>query len=229
MCGRFVASTPVSTLASVFDADIGDVDLRPSWNVAPTSRIAGIREAGDCRRLDTFVWGLMPSWRRSAGASSPLINARAESVTDKPSFRNLVPTQRCVVPMTGYYEWLTTKEVKRKIPFFITRRDGSPLAVAGLWDAADTDSDGYPRACVITVAANPQLAQIHDRMPAVLEGEALDAWLDGDTVEAVAALASLPDGILDAVEVSTKVNSVRNNDPSNIEAVAGQLPDSLFD
>ena len=77
--------------------------------------------------------------------------------------------------MTGYYEWLTTKEVKRKIPFFITRRDGSPLAVAGLWDAADTDSGGYPRACVITVAANPQLAQIHDRMPAVLQGEALDA------------------------------------------------------
>lgn len=229
MCGRFVASTPVSTLASVFDAELGEVDLRPSWNVAPTSRIAGVRVAGAHRRVDTFVWGLMPSWRRSAGASSPLINARAESVTEKPSFRNLVPAHRCVVPMTGYYEWLTTKEAKRKIPYFISRRDGAPLGVAGLWDAADAESGGYPRACVITVAANPQLAEIHDRMPAVLEGDSIDAWLEGGTLEAVAALTPLRDGVLEAFEVSTKVNTVRNNDPSNIDAVAGQLPDSLFD
>jgi len=229
MCGRFVASTPVSTLATVFDADVGDVDLRPSWNVAPTGRIAGIREVDGSRRLDTFVWGLMPAWRRSAGSSSPLINARAESVTEKPSFRNLVPSRRCVVPMTGYYEWLTTKEAKRKIPYFISRRDGSPLGVAGLWDTGDPDSGGYPRACVITVAANPHLAEIHDRMPAVVEGATLEAWLEGDVVEAVAALSSLGDGILEAVEVSTRVNSVRNNDPTNIEPVSSQLPDSLFD
>ncbi|MFM8388267.1 MAG: SOS response-associated peptidase [Actinomycetota bacterium] len=229
MCGRFVASTPVSTLASVFDADVGEVDLRPSWNVAPTSRIAGIRDVGGSRRFDTFVWGLMPAWRRSAGSSSPLINARAESVTEKPSFRNLVPGHRCVVPMTGYYEWLTTKEAKRKIPYFISRRDGLPLAVAALWDSADADSGGYPRACIITVAANPRLAEIHDRMPAVLEGDTLAAWLEGDTAVAVSVLASLGDEILEPVEVSTKVNTVRNNDPTNIEPVSGQLPDSLFD
>lgn len=131
--------------------------------------------------------------------------------------------------MTGYYEWLTTKEVKRKIPYFISRRDGGPLAVAGLWDAGDETSGGYSRACVITVAANAQLAEIHDRMPAVLTGETLEAWLEGDMAEAVSVLESLGDGVLHAVEVSTKVNSVRNNDPSNIEPVAGQLPDSLFD
>ncbi|MFM7411077.1 MAG: SOS response-associated peptidase [Actinomycetota bacterium] len=229
MCGRFVASTPVSTLASVFDADVGEVDLRPSWNVAPTSRIAGIRDVAGSRRFDKFVWGLMPAWRRSAGSSSPLINARAESVTEKPSFRNLVPGHRCVVPMTGYYEWLTTKEAKRKIPYFISRRDGLPLAVAALWDSADADSGGNPRACIITVAANPRLAEIHDRMPAVLEADTMAAWLEGDTAEAVSVLASLGDGILEPVEVSTKVNSVRNNDPTNIEPVSGQLPDSLFD
>lgn len=227
MCGRFVASTPVSTLASVFDAEVGEVELRPSWNVAPTTRIAGIREVDGRRRIDTFVWGLMPAWRRSS--PTPLINARAESVTDKPSFRHLVPAHRCVVPMTGYYEWLTTREAKRKIPYFISRRDGAPLAVAGLWDAGDETSGGYPRACVITVAANAHLADIHDRMPAVLTGETLEAWLEGDTSEAVSVLESLGDGVLHAVEVSTKVNSVRNNDPSNIEPVAGQLPDSLFD
>ena len=229
MCGRFVASTPVSTLASVFDADVGEVDLRPSWNVAPTSRIVGIRDVGGTRRIDTFVWGLRPAWRQSAGALSVLINARAESVTEKPSFRNLVAGHRCVLPMTGYYEWLTTREAKRKIPYFISRRDGLPLAVAALWDAADADSGGHPRACVITIAANPRLAEIHDRMPAVLSGDALTAWLGADTAGAVAVLASSCDGVLEPVEVSTKVNSVRNNDPTNIDAVAGQLPDTLFD
>lgn len=131
--------------------------------------------------------------------------------------------------MTGYYEWLTTREAKRKIPYFISRRDGVPLAVAGLWDAGDESSGDYPRACVITVAANTHLAEIHDRMPAVLTDDTLEAWLEGDTVEAVSVLESLGDGVLHAVEVSTKVNSVRNNDPSNIEPVSGQLPDSLFD
>lgn len=227
MCGRFVASTPASTLATVFDAEPGDVQLRPSWNVAPTTRIAGIRDVEGRRRIDTFVWGLMPAWRRTA--PTPLINARAESVTEKPSFRHLVPGHRCVVPMTGYYEWLTTKEAKRKIPYFISRRDGNPLAVAGLWAAGDETSDGFPRACVITVAANSELSEIHDRMPAVLTAETLEAWLEGDEPEAVSVLASLGEGVLHAVEVSTKVNSVRNNDPSNVDAVSGQLPDSLFD
>jgi putative SOS response-associated peptidase YedK len=134
-----------------------------------------------------------------------------------------------VVPMTGYYEWLTTKEAKRKIPYFISRRDGDPVAVAALWSSGDEASGGYPRACIITVAANAQLAEIHDRMPAVLTGDSLEAWLEGDTDEAVSVLAPLVEGVLEAVEVSTRVNSVRNNDPENIERVVGQLPDSLFD
>ena len=227
MCGRFVASTPVSTLASVFDAEPKGVELRSSWNVAPTNRIAGIRDIDGRRLIDTYVWGLMPTWRKSS--STPLINARAESVTEKPSFRHLVPAHRCVVPMTGYYEWLTTKEAKRKIPYFISRRDGDPVAVAGLWSSGDEASGGYPRACIITVAANEQLAEIHDRMPAVLTGDSLEAWLEGDADEAVSVLAPLGEGVLEAVEVSTRVNSVRNNDPENIERVVGQLPDSLFD
>ena len=227
MCGRFVASTPVSTLASVFDAEPNGVELRPSWNVAPTNRIAGIRDIDGRRLIDTYVWGLMPTWRKSS--STPLINARAESVTEKPSFRHLVPAHRCVVPMTGYYEWLTTKEAKRKIPYFISRRDGDPVAVAALWSSGDEASGGYPRACIITVAANAQLAEIHDRMPAVLTGDSLEAWLEGDTDEAVSVLEPLGEGVLEAVEVSTRVNSVRNNDPENIERVVGQLPDSLFD
>lgn len=229
MCGRFVASTPVSNLATIFDADPDEVNLRPSWNVAPTSRIAGLWMKDDHRALDTFVWGLMPKWRSAKGAAAPLINARAESVAEKPSFRNLVPQQRCVIPMTGYYEWLTAKEAKRKIPFFISRSDGLPVAAAGLYDAADEHSGGYRRACIITVAANERLSEVHDRMPAVLEGDALTAWLEGDTAEALSVLVSAPNASLRAYEVSTKVNSVRNNDESNVAPIESQLPQSLFD
>ena len=219
----------MSDLATIFDAEPTEMNLRPSWNVAPTSRIAGLLMRDDHRVLDTFVWGLMPRWRSAKGASAPLINARAESVAEKPSFRGLVPGQRCVIPMTGYYEWLTAKEAKRKIPYFISRTDGQPVAAAGLYDSADADSGGYPRACIITVAANNRLAEVHDRMPAVLEGDALVAWLEGDTAEALAVLRSAPDESLRAYEVSTKVNSVRNNDESNIESIESQLPQSLFD
>ena len=183
----------------------------------------------DHRRIDTFVWGLMPKWRASKGAAAPLINARAESVAEKPSFRNLVPGNRCVIPMTGYYEWLTAKEAKRKIPYFIRRGDGTPVAAAGLFDIADEQSGGHPRACIITVAANARLSEVHDRMPAVLEGDALLAWLEGDTAEALSVLKSAPDESLYAIEVSTKVNSVRNNDESNIEPIESQLPRSLFE
>jgi putative SOS response-associated peptidase YedK len=181
------------------------------------------------RRIDTFVWGLMPKWRASRGAATPLINARAESVAEKPSFRNLVPGNRCVIPMTGYYEWLTAKEAKRKIPYFIRRADGAPVAAAGLFDIADDQSGGYPRACIITVAANQRLAEVHDRMPAVLEGEALVAWLEGDTHEALSVLVPAHVDTLYATEVSTKVNSVRNNDASNIEPIESQLPRTLFE
>ena len=229
MCGRFVASTPVSNLATIFDAEPGEVHLRPSWNVAPTSRIAGLVMHEDHRVLDTFVWGLMPKWRSVKGAAAPLINARAESVAEKPSFRNLVPRQRCIIPMTGYYEWLTAKEAKRKIPFFISRTDGMPVAAAGLYDAPDDESGGYPRACIITVAANQRLSEVHDRMPAVLEGDALVAWLEGDLPEALSVLRPAPDSSLRAYEVSTKVNSVRNNDESNVTPIESQLPQSLFD
>lgn len=229
MCGRFVATSPLSKVAETFATDSPEFALRPSWNVAPTTVVAGIVQSGSRRHLDRFVWGLMPAWRTRHGAGSPLINARAETIDEKPSFRHLVPRQRCVVPMDGYYEWLTTKEAHRKIPYYITRRDSSLLAVAGLWDEVDERSGGLRRLCIATVAANPELAEIHDRMPAVLEGDAIAEWLDGDPEAAVDLLVPAESGVLTAVEVSTRVNAVKNNDASNIEPVESQTPPSLFD
>ena len=229
MCGRFVATAPLSKVAETFATESPEFTLRASWNVAPTTVVAAVVQDGAHRRIDRFVWGLMPAWRTKQGAGSPLINARAETIDEKPSFRNLVPRQRCIVPMDGYYEWLTTKEAHRKIPYYITRSDTSLLAVAGLWDSADERSGGLRRVCIATVAANPELAAIHDRMPAVLEGDAIAEWLDGDAESAVELLVPAEPGMLHAVEVSTKVNSVKNNDVSNVEPVESQTPPSLFD
>lgn len=229
MCGRFVATSPLSKVAETFATEKPDFALRPSWNVAPTTVVAGIVHDGERRIIDRFVWGLMPAWRTRQGAVAPLINARAETIDEKPSFRNLVPGQRCIVPMDGYYEWLTTKEAHRKIPYYITRADSSLLAVAGLWDVADERSGGLRRLCIATVAANPELAEIHDRMPAVLEGDAIEEWLDGDPKAAVDLLAPALSGALRAVEVSTRVNSVKSNDASNVDPVESQTPPSLFD
>jgi putative SOS response-associated peptidase YedK len=229
MCGRFVATSPLSKVAQTFATDAAGFTLRPSYNVAPTTVVAAVVQDGSQRRIDRFVWGLMPAWRVKHSVSAPLINARAETIDEKPSFRHLVPKQRCVVPMDGYYEWLTTRDAHRKIPFFITRTDSSLLAVAGLWDHADDKSGGLRRQCIATVAANAELAEIHDRMPAVLEGDAIGEWLDGDPESAVNLLVPAEPGRLWAREVSTRVNSVRNDDPTNIDPVESQTPPSLFD
>jgi putative SOS response-associated peptidase YedK len=229
MCGRFVATSPLSKVAETFATDEAGFTLRPSFNVAPTTVIAAIVQEGSRRRIDRFVWGLLPAWRSKLATSSPLINARAETIDEKPSFRHLVPRQRCIVPIDGYYEWLTTREAQLKIPFFVSHADSSLLAVAGLWDHPDDKSGGLRRLCIATVAANAELAGIHDRMPAVLEGDAIGEWLDGDPESAVDLLVPAKLGMLRAIEVSTRVNSVKNNDPSNINPVDTQTPPSLFD
>jgi putative SOS response-associated peptidase YedK len=229
MCGRFVATSPLSKVAETFATEDAEFMLRPSYNVAPTTVVAAVVQDGTHRRIDRFVWGLMPAWRTKQASSAPLINARAETIDEKPSFRHLVPRQRCIVPMDGYYEWLTTRDAHRKIPFYITRRDSSLLAVAGLWDHDDDKSGGLRRLCIATVAANAELAEIHDRMPAVLEGDAIGEWLDGDPESAVGLLVPAEPGRLGAREVSTRVNSVRYNDPTNIDPVESQTPPSLFD
>jgi putative SOS response-associated peptidase YedK len=229
MCGRFVATAPLTKVAEYFGAESPGFALRPNFNVSPTTVVAGVALSANRRHIDRFVWGLVPKWQKTRGHMAPLINARAESVVVKPSFRHLVPAHRCIVPMDGYYEWMTTKESQLKIPYYITRVDEAPVAVAGLWEEGDESTNGLPRLCIITVAANDKLAAIHDRMPAILQPSEVEDWLEGDVPEALHALHPSSEHLLGAREVSTRVNSVRNNDPSNIEEVETQLPPSLFD
>ncbi len=229
MCGRFVASTPVSALAEFFDAEVPSFETSANFNVAPTMPIVALRQNATGRHLDRFAWGLSMPGKVPGENRSPVINARAESITEKPTVRGLLAAHRCVVPVTGYFEWRTTKASKKKIPFYIHDPGGLPLALAGLWRPRTGSPLVEGEVCIVTVQANATLSAIHHRMPAVLEREEIDIWLYAQTPEALVVLDSAENNRLVAEQVSIRVNSVRNNDASNIEPVEEQLEPSLFD
>ena len=237
MCGRFVSSTPVSKLVEQFLVDEVKVDEHePNWNVAPTTEILAVAASKEgARRLGTFKWGLVPSWAKDPSIGNRMINLRAETVSEKPSFKRTLAKHRCVIPVDGFYEWKHMGKSRKKQPFFIRSRDGTVLALAGLWEAwkekdkAGDEDDDWLRTCsIITTTPNKLLAPIHDRMPVVLPPDAWDTWLDrdNDDVDALAALLQpAPDDLLELYPVGTDVNSVRNNGEQLVAPLEGHEPD----
>lgn len=233
MCGRFTSITPPDELARLFETAPPSPDVAehaPDYNVAPTTRVLGVAvDREGVRRLGRFHWGLVPSWAKDASGSARLINARSESIFDKPSFRQLVPHRRCLVPMDGFYEWRTVHETPPaarapKEPVYVTRRDGRPLAVAGIWSSwrADTTSPWLHTCCLITTAANETIAGVHDRMPVIVEPSDWAAWLDptnSNRADIESLMRPADDDVIVWRRVSTRVNSVRNNDPSLLDAI----------
>jgi putative SOS response-associated peptidase YedK len=224
MCGRFVATTAPSDLALLFDAVLDDPfaeQFRPNYNVAPTTQVLTLVNEASAERnvLRRAHWGLLPSWSKDRKRAASMINARSETLTEKPSFRNLVARHRCVVPVDGYYEWRTvgvaTGRKTPKRPYFIASPDARPLALAGLWTTwKDPERDGQlVRSCaIITTTPNERLAEIHDRMPCVLDGDDIDEWLVDETAPLHLLRTAAPDRLA-AHSVSAAVNSVRNNGP----------------
>ncbi|MFM8381715.1 MAG: SOS response-associated peptidase [Actinomycetota bacterium] len=231
MCGRFTSLTPQAELSAIFEAeevpaDGAEMAFRPNYNVAPTTSVLVVARSGDGhRRLGRMTWGLVPGWAKERRGSGH-INARAETVAEKPSFRPSIRTKRCLVPMDGYYEWRTVDVAASgpKRAVYVTRRDRRPLAVAGLWSTWTSPDEGVVRrtCCVITTAANPTLARVHDRMPAVIEADDWEAWLgEGHSADAelgpvLELLIPASDDVLTMVDVGPAVNAVRNNGPELI-------------
>ena len=226
MCGRFVLATPISELQRAFGfADAPN--LPPRYNVAPTQYVAVVTAAdGGGRALTAMRWGLVPFWAADPSVGARMINARGETVAEKPAFRVAFRQRRCLVPADGFYEWLVAGRAKR--PFLIRRKDRAPIAFAGLWEVWRGPKGGpaldppLRSVTIVTTAANDDLRHLHDRMPVILDAGGQAAWLDpAATVGTVAALVrAAPSGLLDAVAVSTRVNAVRNDDPSLIEPEA---------
>lgn len=227
MCGRFVSSSSPERIAAYFGADAAVESLGQNFNVAPTNDIYGVvADADGARAVQAFQWGLLPVWAKDRKVGYKMINARAETVAQKPAFKGVFRKHRCIVPMDGFYEWapgadggpLTKAGKPVKRPHFIHRIDGEPLAVAGLWSAWRDKADGADApwlhtASVITTSANTTMAAIHDRMPVLLPKAMWDIWLDplNDNIEMLSKLlVPAPDDVLTMHEVSTDVNNVRN-------------------
>jgi putative SOS response-associated peptidase YedK len=218
MCGRFVATATPAQLADYLHVDtIRTEALDPSWNVAPTDPVYAAAENREHQRqLGTYQWGLVPYWAKDAKGGARMINARAETLTSK--FRRTFERRRCLLPADGFYEWQKLDDGTKQ-PWFIQRADGAPMVFGGLWEVwkpeGATEEDEPLRTCsIITTAANELLARIHDRMPLVLNPQDFDRWLDRDLTDTDRLADLLVPGdprSFDLYEVSTQVNSVRNN------------------
>ena len=227
MCGRYTLHTEKEALAERFDFDPGDLaTLSPRYNVAPTQNVVVLRGGAE-RRVASFMrWGLVPSWAKTRAGLPQLINARSEGIASKPAFRAPLRRQRCLIPADGFYEWQApVPPGKRKIPHWIGLASSEVFAMAGLWSVwQPKDGEGAEplHSCVIlTAAANEAVHAIHERMPVILPRDAESAWLDpalDGNVEAILALLTpVAASALSAHPISTRVNSVRNDDPSLLE------------
>lgn len=225
MCSRYSLTSPPEAVRAYFE-HINEEAYPPRYNIAPTQPVAIVRNNHAGRRELALVrWGLIPSWVRDPGQFSTLINARAETAAEKPSFRGAMRHRRCLVPANAFYEWVGPAGAKR--PHMLRPVRGGPMAFAGLWEHwLGADGSEIDAMAILTVAANATTARVHDRMPAILRPEQFDAWLDvrpGRSDEVETMLAPAPDDLLEIAEVSQKLNNSRNEGPELQEIIEKML------
>jgi putative SOS response-associated peptidase YedK len=229
MCGRYASTLPPEQMAELFKL-LNSVESVPRYNIAPTQPIIAIWEESGRRHGHFARWGLVPRWVKDPREFPLLINARVETMAEKPAFRDALKHGRCIIPASGYYEWHTNPD-KSKQPYYITLADDRPMALAGLYATwVGPEGEEVDTVATITVPANGQLSAVHDRMPAILEGDAIEQWLDvrGVTAKAAYQLAlPLEDGMVKFHPVSTRVNSARDDDPGLIVEASVQKPEPV--
>jgi putative SOS response-associated peptidase YedK len=220
MCGRYTLKTPINGLAERFEIEEYPSSLYPSYNIAPTQEVAAVVEEDEKRKLEMFHWGLIPSWAKDPAIGNKMINARAETVSEKPSYRSAFKKRRCLILADGFYEWQKTDNGKQ--PYYIKMQDDSPFAFAGLWEVWQ-DGEEIRSSTIITTDANDLMGEIHHRMPVILHPENYGAWLDPDFDEKEALIDLLkpyPSNEMEAYAVSRRVNKPSNNEPSVVEPAA---------
>jgi putative SOS response-associated peptidase YedK len=215
MCGRYTLAVTPELLRQLFGF-VFTPNLQPRFNIAPTQQAPAVRPGDGGRRIDLLRWGLIPSWSKDASVASKLINARGETVADKPSFRAAFAERRCLIPADGLYEWRT--EDGKKQPFRIGFKGGAPFAFAGLWESW-TVPDGQADAgetwetfSIVTTEANAKLRPIHHRMPVIVAPDDYETWLTGNPDDAGKLLRPFPPDDMAFYRVTTRVNNVRNDD-----------------
>lgn len=224
MCGRFAFYSPSEATAALFGVEDA-LAVEPRYNIAPTQYIAAIRGADqDSRELTMLRWGLVPFWAKDAAIGNRMINARAETVAEKPAFRAAFKKRRCLIPADGFYEW--RKEGSGKTPYYISAADEQPLVFAGLWESwNDKESDeSLQTTTIITTAANDFMEPLHHRMPVILGADTGNAWLAGES--------GLPEGSagdrpkMRAWPVAKTVNNARNEGEQLIDPAGNVLKEA---
>ncbi|MBT4223488.1 MAG: SOS response-associated peptidase [Opitutae bacterium] len=219
MCGRFAFATKRETLKRQFKVDNLLDDPPINYNVAPTQQIPIIRKEADTKRLiSTAHWGLIPFWAKNRKMAHQTINARAETIREKPSFRHCFRRKRCIIPASGFFEWHTLGELKQ--PHYISLRDKSLLGLAGLWDTWENDGEIMESCTIVTTTANSFMEPIHERMPVILMDEDHLDWLDASNEDPKHLIKQFPSEKMQSWAVPSKVGNPRNNLPELIEPVA---------
>ncbi len=223
MCGRYMVLSSPEAIRRLFGYP-EQPNFPPRYNVAPTQPVAIVRLAEGRRQFALVRWGLIPPWVKDPRKFTLLINARAESVNDKPAFRNAMRRRRCLVPADGFYDW--TDDGRRRRPYCVRPKDRGPIAFAGLWETwMGPNGEEMETVVIVTTAATRELAHLHGRMPVIVPPEAFEAWLDCgrfDAETATALLAPPRDGLLEAYEVSPAVNRADNDGPELVAPISGQ-------
>lgn len=204
-------------------------NLEPRYNIAPTQDVVAVRMENGARALVRLRWGLVPFWAKDAAIGAKMINARADTLAEKPAFRQAFQRRRCVIAADGFYEWKTIARARIKQPFHIRRPDGAPFAFAGLWERWEKGDEPLETCTIVTTDAPESLTEIHHRVPVILSEEAMAAWLETPEGEAdglADLLKPLPDGALIAQPVSTLVNKVANDGPELLEPVEIETEDN---
>jgi putative SOS response-associated peptidase YedK len=222
MCGRFTLTVDPSQLQEAFANYTFPAQFAPRFNIAPTQPVLAIPNDAK-NKADFFLWGLIPSWSKDPTIANKLINARGETIAEKPSFRGSFKYKRCLIPTDGFYEWKANRGEKTKTPYFIHMKDRSAFAFAGLWDEWHSPDGNTLRTCtIITTEPNELMSALHNRMPVILDAKDYDAWLDPaphTSGNLLHLLQPFPAGKMSAHPVSTFVNKPGNDRPECVVPV----------
>lgn len=225
MCGRFTLTIDPYHLQEAFPWAVIPNDLQPRYNIAPSQPVPVIPNTGD-NKVTMYKWGLIPSWSKDPAIGDRMINARSESLAEKPSFRNPYRRRRCLILADGFYEWKQNPGMKSKQPVFIHLKDNRPFAFAGLWELWNSPDGSEIRSCtIITTQPNSLLEPIHNRMPVILPPDAYKLWLtpeEQQPAQLYSLLVPYPADEMDAFPVSKMVNSPEYDAPDLVKPV-GQL------
>ncbi|MFM9994227.1 MAG: SOS response-associated peptidase [Phycisphaerales bacterium] len=221
MCGRYTCLFTWKQLQRLMRlTGLPEDELLPRFNVAPTQFAPAVRQsAGGARTGALLRWGLVPSWADDPSIGSRLINARGETVAEKPSFRSAFRARRCLIPVSGFYEWKAVEDQKAKRPFWIGRADREPFALAGLWERWTKGAEPVESFTIITTTPNALMAKLHDRMPVIVDPGDYDRWLDpgADPSSLSALIRPNEPEEFEAYPIGTRVNSPKNDDPSLLD------------